>query len=258
MQMKKKLVALLAGALLALGMAGNAMAYFSGDDLIRVVYNTSTNVEAVTDLGSIESLTGTTNNVVGGGANSFMSVSGLSGSNLANDNVAYFAISTTYNGNTGKYLWASGSTTTASGITPSKWASSGAALQQLIGQWNVNGNNSQTYIGNTTATPSYFVTANKTGTSIGSLDGFMNAASIPNTEANLATLASTAVQQGLWYFGTANKTTAAGVQQLELQTNADGSTTINPGSATPTPIPPAFFLMGSGLLGMFGLRRKRA
>ena len=48
--MKKKMIVLLAGALLAIG-ASNAMASFEDYELIRVVYNTSTGNEMATDLG---------------------------------------------------------------------------------------------------------------------------------------------------------------------------------------------------------------
>jgi hypothetical protein len=262
--MKKKMIALLAGALMMIS-AGSAFAAFTGDDLIRVVYNTASSVEAVADLGSIATLlTDASGTVVGNGGASFLNngiTSGTAG-NIGGSNVAYFALSTLENGTAGKYLWVSGSssTTTPSGIAGLKWSSDGptGVLGVLIGNWNTSSGGNNYYQGATSGTPSYYVKCDATGGNVGSLAGFMNAASAPNTEAGLAALATGgSVTQGLWYFAAANSTTAAGALALDLQTNADGSTTIiNPNVAS-TPIPPSFFLMGSGLLGMFGLRRKQ-
>ena len=253
--MKKKFIALLAGALLVASMSGNAMASFSAGDLVRVVYNSTTGVEAIADLGTIATLAADTNGtVVGNGAASYLN-NGITSASLAGSNVAYFALSGSASSSP---LYVSGSTSTATGINGLKMASSGAALENLVAGWGVTAGNNTYTTGITTAAPSYFITANKSGTSVGSLDGFVNTASIPNTEASLASVAT----QGLWYFANANATTAHGAAApngLELQTNLDGTTTvINSNTVAATPIPPAFFLMGSGLLGMFGLRRKKA
>jgi len=43
---------------------------------------------------------------------------------------------------------------------------------------------------------------------------------------------------------------------MVIRTMADGSTIINPEAAAPVPIPAAAYLLGSGLLGLVGIRRK--
>src|SRR6266568_3846030 len=71
-KMKKKMTALLAGALLSVAFASNAMAAFTDLSLERFVYG-STN-EVATDLGNVNSLLGTTNNTIGAGSANFLSV----------------------------------------------------------------------------------------------------------------------------------------------------------------------------------------
>ena len=92
--MKKKMIALLAGALMSVAMSGSAFAFFgtvSGDtnDLIRVVYDSTGTVEVATDLGAL----GTTGNLAGA-----FSLSQFGpGKTDANLNVAYFAYDNTTN-----------------------------------------------------------------------------------------------------------------------------------------------------------------
>jgi hypothetical protein len=74
------------------------------------------------------------------------------------------------------------------------------------------------------------------------------------SELNLANLAVNNTQS-LWFFSDALTTVAAnkiGTSVAQIITNNDGSTTV----VTATPIPAAFYLMGSGLLGLVGLRRR--
>jgi hypothetical protein len=252
--MKKKLVALLAGALLTSAMAGNALAYFTGDDLIRVVYSATTGVEVATDLGSIATLlTSAPGTILGGGAASFTNY-GVTG-DLSTYSVAYFAKSTSENGVTGKYIWASGDATTPSVSGTSQWNGTNGAMTNMLSQEGAAGSTQTVSVG-TGATNSYYHKADGSGTITGALSGIISANSRVNTEASLANIANTPVTQGLWYFGAANGS-QTGLLALTLQTNADGSTTLNPNSTAATPIPPSFFLMGSGLLGMVGLRRKK-
>jgi hypothetical protein len=43
-----------------------------------------------------------------------------------------------------------------------------------------------------------------------------------------------------------------------IRTYADGTTQLNPTSVAQTPVPAAVYLLGSGLLGLVGIRRKMA
>ena len=253
--MKKKMTVLLAGALLTVGTAGNALAYFSstGDDLIRVVYSGTTGVETATDLGSIASiLTSAPGTILGGGSAAFTG-NGVTG-DLSSYYVTYFAKSTSENGVTGKYLWAAGDAVTPSVTGLSQWPGSSSGMTSIENQYAAGGS-TQTVSTGTSATNSYFHVADGSGTKTGALVGIISANSRPNTEASLANLASGPVTQGLWYFSNGG-TSQTGALALTLLTNSDGTTSIA-GAATPTPVPPSFLLMGSGLLGMVGLRRKK-
>jgi hypothetical protein len=82
-------------------------------------------------------------------------------------------------------------------------------------------------------------------------------------EISLADLATKGyVDQFLYYFATPNSNAASstGVKvatiRTKLNTNNIITTEINPVSQVTTPIPAAAWLMGSGLLGMIGIRRK--
>ena len=98
----------------------------------------------------------------------------------------------------------------------------------------------------------------------GTLAAAISTASRLNTEVSIASLigaSSGSVTQALYFWDKATSTLAAdkiGVLAATIVTNADGSTIITSSipAPAPTPIPPAFLLMGSGLLGMVGLRRK--
>jgi hypothetical protein len=250
--MKKKMIALLAGALMMIS-ASSAFAAFSDLELIRVVYQrTGGTVEAATDLGNVNTLLASGGNV-GGGVNAFTTITGTAFA-TSDLYVAYFAVDIT-----GKKMWMSG--TGAEGIGTLKTSLITGVANTLYTQYN-----SPAPVAPATSTvgrstgdaASYFKKADLS-TSFGS---FGNAITIGagNVEASLATLASGSVSQNLYYFANFGGTLAERTGVLSAQngttitilTNADGSTTVNA-----TPIPAAIYLMGSGLLGMVGLRRKK-
>ena len=66
------------------------------------------------------------------------------------------------------------------------------------------------------------------------------------------TLNGAAQQQGLYFFNNADLSATNFVQLSTITTNADGTTNISA-----TPIPAAIYLMGSGLLGLVGIRRRK-
>jgi len=74
------------------------------------------------------------------------------------------------------------------------------------------------------------------------------------TGTNLASLANssspTQVSQTLYYINDANADGTPGIGKATIITSNTDTVVM------PTPIPPAFLLMGSGLLGLFGVRRK--
>jgi hypothetical protein len=252
----KELTTIITAALMFI-YANSAFAAFANFDLIRVVSDKTpgSTLEIATDLGNINTLAAMSNTIVGGGSDAFTN---FNTNPLANLSVNYFAVNRTsvLNGT----MWIGTNTLTApitggmsaiqnyysitsNNLTPSvnKYYSS----LSLVGASTVIANNSNV---------SSLSRVNGRNT-LGSYRGYTDNWS-SNANLSLANLATTPFNISVWMFGDpagyqmANPIT--GVKVLDLTTNADGSTTINP-----TPIPPAFLLMGSGLIGIFGLMRKK-
>ncbi len=254
-KMKKKMIMLLAGAMMTLT-AGNAMAYFGGStvastDLIltRVVYDRAGTVEVATDLvynPATMSLSSDINKVVGGGAAAFSLSQFGAAASWDNLYVAYFAKQSA----TGNKGWLSGGETALT-IGARQNSAFNGNNSSVLGYYNNIGAANQTNIGVAGATKSYYDIMNKGGASIGTFGAFINQQGAG--EMSLAALANgNSVTQNIYYF--ANTAAAStGVKVATMSTNADGSSTIN---AAQTPIPAAAYLLGSGLLGLLGLRRR--
>ena len=252
--MKKQMIALLAGALLMIS-AGSALASFDDLNLIRVAYGTTN--EVGTDLGSISTLL--PGNAAPGsaitlstGASNFVSMgAGATGAGSSvwvsyyavdpfGTGVAYFSATNTGVGSTlavnpGNLAPATQFLSTA-GLT-SAWYQGLAATTDASGATSVSGlkANTNSYVSN-------FQYGGVSGTS--NLQGGISAlADAPLTSA---------ATQGLFYW---DGTSSTATEIATITTNLTGSTTINP-NATPTPVPAAAYLFGSGLMGLFGLRRK--
>jgi hypothetical protein len=245
--LKKKIVMLIAAALMTLS-ASSAFAAFGDLELIRIAYDRNGS-EIATDLGLVSNFTaaGANNTIPGSFAAITPSTSTF---------VTYFALDRANN-----QLWATGSTTTpsiilggASGLTGLK-----NGTTPMYAQYNTQGGTN--YIGAASLASSYKTKLSANGQQ-GALAAAINLTTRANTEVSLASIASTPVSQGLYFWANGTTTVAAnktGVLAATITTNSDGSATIissTPAPVASTPIPPAFFLMGSGLLGMFGLRRK--
>lgn len=246
---KKKLAILVAAAMLTLS-AGSAFASFGNLELIRVVYNQGTatspgTTEIATDLGTVSSVMA--GGTFGNGVSAFTAQTG--GTSFNNLYVAYYAID-----NTNNHLWVTGN--------PAAQPNKGAII-----------------LGSTAAVSTYYNTLTPTGSTVaaaadntssyrsvldnvlafGSMGGFLDTTNGDLTNASLAALANGgSVTQQVYYFdnfGTGSGRGAVaptGVASFDITTNADGSTT----TPVATPIPAAFYLMGSGLMGLVGLRRR--
>jgi hypothetical protein len=239
---KKKIATLVAAALMTLS-ASSAFAAFGELELIRVYYDRATGAEIVTDLGNINTLLSSS------GAQTFAgSTTGLTGSSIY---AAYFAISKTAPGQ----VWVSGNATTAT-TSNGTITTLGSGATSLFAAWGTTNTSYQNLVGVATSFRGKLSNANNTVA--GTLSNFVSNTSRLNTESLF--VASQAATQGLWYFATA--TTAAGpnrtgVLAATITTDATGNTTFTSNqAATATPIPAAIYLMGSGLLGLVGLRRR--
>lgn len=235
--MKKFLGILMIVAAVAF-LAGNANAYFTDGDLIRVVY-TGTGDEVATDLGSLSSIQS--------GAialNSTNAISQFSTAPASTVNVFYFEET-----NFGSVDAAAVSTPTV--IT---WVKIGSATTP------VNSNISAIYnyyspSGTATVDLGASTNAGTYATLMNSSWSGMFGASAPIG----TTLGTNPATMELYSFTKTGKIVAD--TTLSLITNIDGNgniyTTDNAGQSA-TPIPPSVLLFGSGLLGLIGMKRRSA
>ena len=262
--MKKKLVALIAGAALTVALAGNAFATFGELTLIRVLDQKSGGTtEVLSNLGTL----GTTvdlsaQNVILSSSNVLNDFNGAALSSLT---VSYTSYQINPDSGYTFDIWVGGSNTTAPKTAGGMDAQYQSNMDQVIQYANrLGGTTANEVIGDTSNRASYFKKMNPTG-QYGSNGAFTSLDS--NSNASLANLATTGyVDQTIYYFsGQVNPDTyqtdpSTGIKVATIRTSYDAATgmltsTLNP-NATPTPIPAAFLLMGSGLLGLVGIRRK--
>jgi len=229
-------------ALFLFSLSGQAMAYFENGHLIRVIYDRGGTKEIVTDLGAGWDLTSPTTVHQLFNTNTF-SLTDLGISSWNNVYVAYFAFNVL---------------NPIEGTQNRAWTSGPEAGQaNLARQWTnfsngalgISGSNYQSgvaqNINNQAAGNSY---ASKYGT-IGRFAGFLPA---PGTgDQNLSDLATVGyVDQWIYYYASPNSA-ASGTKLFKIRTKENGTTDINP-----VPIPPTVYLLGSGLLGLIGIRRR--
>jgi hypothetical protein len=277
----KKFLVFAAAALLIMGLAGQANALFAPGDLVRVEYDSVSNVEIATDLGNVSTLSGTINIAA-------PTLTDLGDTSMNNVNVAYF----TYTGakpNTTFYA-----AVNATGVGPAQFlsGSNSSTINNVItgmlslyaGGSTVGDLANSTKITNiSNLSNSYFNAFNGLATDptqgagafSGSLDtttANFSEVNAGNGKGNLFTGlgglggaypggiggASTGTEQ-LYMF----KDPGGGVEYGSLVsgwtiiTGAGGSTEIIAPSGGAAPIPPSILLMGSGLLGLIGVGRRK-
>jgi len=255
--MQKKMIALLAGALMMIS-ASSAFAAFDDLNLIRVVYGTTN--EVATDLGVTLSASASplamSNVTLSTGASNFVAMNvGATGAG-SSDYVAYYASDA---GNSGA-MWFSANQVGAIGSTIAVNANNATAA---TGQLSVAGAGVSSWYQSLTPKTTEGTITSVSGAK-SNVNSYAYSFDIGASQSGLSTLNSSlgvfsdmslaaAANQGLYYW---DGSSATATEIATLTTNLDGSTTINQASAT-TPIPPSILLMGSGLLGMVGLRRKK-
>jgi hypothetical protein len=261
--MKKKLVTLLAAALLTVSFAGNALAAFQIGDLIRVTYDTVGTKEYATDLGNWASMVAAakTGNVTVGGGTDAITLANLGTASWSNLVVGYYLIDNTASANQMAIAGNPGGLTSAGRSFASV---QGNATSTLILYSNNAAGATSVTIADKSVLGSFYGKMDGGGINIGAYGGWINnpAVNNPGGMMNLAALATTGyVDQAIYSWTGANLSGSGALPNttvaFTVRTMTDGSTIINPAAQVPgVPVPPAFFLMGSGLLGMFGIRRK--
>jgi len=240
----KKFLVIFAAALLMMGLAGQAHAFFQNGDLIRIVVNTAGN-EAATDLGLFSSIQSgaITLNDAGNG----ISASTYNVPINSSDYVFYYVA---VSNSPYTFYVANSQTGTFSGTnTALNYASAWTGTQNVL--LNYEGSATATASGAYNAGDSYY---EQLGIYFKSVFG---ASSAPGSLlTNLTT--SNPITLEMWNFVKSATPVDLG---LALYTNVDASgniyTTDNVAPAGgSTPIPPSVLLFGSGLLGLIGLKRR--
>ncbi|MBI5237031.1 MAG: hypothetical protein HY887_01220 [Deltaproteobacteria bacterium] len=248
--MKRIVMILLAAAVPLFGFSGQAMAYFTDGDLIRVVYQKGGANEVATDLGAFAPTAAYSGTGISFTTNLFPTAGAVGGAfstaALADLQVAYFVrdVATTH-------AWTSGPQ--AGQVSGNRqWTSAfSGGVQLLQSKYATFGTAQATLL--QSDTQAYVKLMDNGGINFGKFGGFIPLA---NGEQNLAALGTAGfVDSYLYYYATPNSP-LAGSQVATLRTFADGHTEVV--GASPVPIPAPVMLLGSGLMALVGIRRKQA
>ena len=239
---------LLAAAMLLLGANRQALASFSAGDLIQVVYSTTDSYEVATDLGAFAPTTAYTGSTITFNTNPFPTpgTGAFANSSWSNLNVAYFE-------SAGSSAWVSGPTTglQTSGNSQSNFSSAAAAVLANYAAAGAGSAQVEQLQSNALSYMSLMDMNSVKGSFAGLIPG-------ANGETNLAALGNGSgsyVDSYLYYYSNVNNP-GSGLAVADIRTFADGTSEIV-GSNNATPVPPSVLLMGSGLIGLAGFRRKQ-
>lgn len=254
--MKNKMIALLAGALMMLS-AGSAFAYFgaNSNDIYMAAYNASTSKELVIDIGTLSLSSDGTYYTLSNSTGSF-NLSDLGANSTSAVKVAFYGAD--------QYTteFASSTVTSSPATAFGKQDSFLSSLNIINSTATTAGTTTQNYIGSTTNLNGYVSKMDASGAgSFAQMNDQLTGtgkSNFINPEISLATLAAGNLQ-GIFGFAYDSAKTPGVLAFTAGITDANGveSLTITNVNTAATPIPAAIYLMGSGLLGMFGLRRKQ-
>lgn len=252
----KKFLGICAAGLLVMGMTAQAHAdYFGGDQLIRVVYQSDSNgtTEVLTDLGAI-SATGISplSAATAGDSLDLASYFTNVGKTGTTYQVAYFGVNQVYKSGVTGYptqVWTSGAVGATETNASTLWTGARNSLNTIV--TNMAATSTQTGSEDMSLTSSYFFKMDSYAlANAGSFDGFQ-----PAFDGEIALSASVlSGSQDIFYWQKPATAKWTAVDLGTITTTISGGKLVS--STTATPIPPSVLLLGSGLLGLIGIRRK--
>lgn len=218
-------------------LTGNVMASFATGHLIRVVYDTVGTKEYATDLGPMASFATASNMQIGGGADA-VTTTILGAASWNSLVVGYFLVDATSGANQVAVAGAVGGLQSGN----RKFTSYNGAAGQVIAMYNLLAPGSTSLlIADKTVGNTYFSRMDSAGSDTGSYGGWLPAGSNPGGSLSLAAISTTGyVDQSIYTWGPANlglQGPTSGIVAFTVRTMANGSTVINPLTATDTTSP---------------------
>lgn len=246
--MKKKMIVLLAAALLTLGAAGSALASFGDQQLEMFAYNGSSEVAinlGAADLTSLDSFKASLGLLAGNITTGASAVSALGGTIYAGILGVDFA-------NTGNVAISGAPGNSAITASDTQYGNATAAMNMINNYYKTISPVANVVTAGRAALDSYYVHMDSSGPGLGNFGSLVPL----TTHGDATTTLAAAVTQELYYLDSNNNWPNFVDTGYKATINTDGSVTIAQTTAA-TPIPAAIYLMGSGLLGMVGLRRRK-
>ena len=251
----KKLVAAGVSGLLMLGVASQASASFNQGDLIMSVYDTTLNTEIGVDLGSMSTISA---DIKSGGSTTL--ATGLSFTGFtSSDGIGIYSDNSNPNSQSWEG-WFAVKTSNYSGSSINKYNTNATTFsnsyQTIIQGYNFAPNVTSATTAQEAAT---FADSYKMLMDFTTPAGYAGVNKTANLQGLLPTTAGSYTDMYLYHFDSNsnnNIVLADPTYDAVIRLTSDGTVILNPGQSN-VPVPGAVWLLGSGLAGLAGIRRRK-